>query len=587
MNEAPREMALRKRDLDQWVKTKKKYARNSEQAKTEARRRCPHVHADSNRCSIATLTDADIQNFRQQLYQQKTAVEQNKFLSHYIVPYYPATKRPRTETPRTRCQNQYFLRSLTGTLVILCATAFQNITGIKRKRLNSISKNFITTGDSPVERRGGARNVSSMLEVKRSIVAHIKSFPVRDSHYGRAGTCRQFLPCDLSIAKMYNQWKEARKAENLSVVKYHTYRKIFRDHFNLSFKSPATDICSTCEQYAHLVRANINKAENVLQWKLHKLRAKKFYSLMKTSRTKCNVLTVAFDLQKNLPLPKTNVGEEYYCRQLWMYNLAFVIDSPKPSRQKNVFMYNWMEHQSGKGSNEICSALADFLRRIRKRVEKRGYKHLALFSDGCAGQNKNSTMLGFLLSYVNSKLNVFKDVTYTFPVRGHSYLPPDRVFANIERRLRRLQTVAEPEQYYTVIQRFGRLKVLGRDWYVHDYKALSESILKRNPFASRRSRIWKFVRNSDKVYVSDTYNETFQTVAVCKKNHARKLCGLRPKILSMQTHVSHEKKKDVEKLLEFIPLSSRGFYAEALAKSVTSSRKEKQLVHPIEKVKLM
>lgn len=380
-------------------------------------------------------------------------------------------------------------------------------------------------------------------------------------------------------------WKEQRKAENLRVMEYHTYRKIFREHFNLSFRSPATDICSACEKYSHLVLADINKSENVLQWKLHKLRAKRFYSVMKTSSTKCDVLTVAFDLQKNLPLPKTNVGEEYYCRQLWMYNLAFVIHCPKSSR-KNVFMYNWMEHQSGKGSNEICSALADFLRRIRKRVQRRGYKHLALFSDGCAGQNKNTTMLGFLLTYVNSKLNVFKDVTYTFPTRGHSYLPPDRVFANIERRLRRLQLVAEPKQYYAVIKQFGRLKVLGRDWHVHDYKACSESILKRNPFASRRSRIWKFTRQSDKVYVSDTYNGTFQTVAVCKKNQIQKLCagGLKAQVLRMQTHESHEKKKDVEKLLEFIPLSSRGFYREALAKSVTSRRKEKLLACPIEKI---
>lgn len=361
-------------------------------------------------------------------------------------------------------------------MVIVYAAAFMNITSVTHKRLNTISQHFLEIEESPTERRGGSRRFRQ--DISKSIKGHIKSFPVQESHYDRKGSCRQYLASNLSISQMYRMRRDDRRAKNLFTVQYSTYRKIFREKFNLSFRTPRTDICGTCESYYHKIRAGIDKHENQLQWKLHKVRAKKFYALLKKSKEECSTLTVAFDLQKNLPLPKTNVGIEYYSRQLWLYNLAIVIYCPK-HRKRNVTFYSWMEHESGKGSNEVCSALADFLRRIRKRAVRCGYRRLALFSDGCPGQNKNSTMIAMLLTYVNSKFNAFREVTYTFPIRGHSYIPPDRVFANIEKKIRCKGIIASPEDYYEMIRQFGRLLILGRDWHVYDYRDLAESILQK------------------------------------------------------------------------------------------------------------
>lgn len=128
-------------------------------------------------------------------------------------------------------------------MILLCATAFQNITSLKRKRLNTISVDFLRTGESPKERRGGHRCSKIHEEICKSIILHIKQFPVHQSHYGRKGSRRQYLSSNLSIVKMFKLWQAMRKELNLPTATYWTYRKIFRERFNLSFKAPSTDIC--------------------------------------------------------------------------------------------------------------------------------------------------------------------------------------------------------------------------------------------------------------------------------------------------------------------------------------------------------
>jgi len=175
---------------------------------------------------------------------------------------------------------------------------------------------------------------------------------------------------------------------------------------------------------------------------------------MKESRQCKYTLTVAFNMQKNLPLPQTNVTETYYSRQLWLYNLTFVVhvgSLKHVQSPQNVFSYIWTESDSGKGSNKVCSCLANFLRRIKQRAIHCRYKKLDLFSDSCPAQNKNKAMVALLLKYINSVLCPFKVIRFIFPMRGHSYLPADRVFGRIEKKVREIEVKKSPEDYYHII----------------------------------------------------------------------------------------------------------------------------------------
>ena len=82
---------------------------------------------------------------------------------------------------------------------------------------------------------------------------------------------------------------------------------------------------------------------------------------------------------------------------------------------------------AGRGANEILSCLLQYLTTMRPGVKK-----LTCYSDSCFGQNKNSFMICFWTYLVYQKK--FTRIDHKFLVHGHTYLPNDREFAQIEKR---------------------------------------------------------------------------------------------------------------------------------------------------------
>ena len=83
-----------------------------------------------------------------------------------------------------------------------------------------------------------------------------------------------------------------------------------------------------------------------------------------------------------------------------------------------------------RGSCEVPSALLRFAEVDSACCRK---DHLLIWSDSCAGQNKNFTMIA-LYQYMILK-GYFKVIDHKFPEVGHSYLDSDRDFARIEKVL--------------------------------------------------------------------------------------------------------------------------------------------------------
>lgn len=51
---------------------------------------------------------------------------------------------------------------------------------------------------------------------------------------------------------------------------------------------------------------------------------------------------------------------------------------------------------------------------------------------------------------VESSPNV-KTIELVFPVTGHSFIPPDRVFGNIEKKIRKGEVITTPDEYLDII----------------------------------------------------------------------------------------------------------------------------------------
>ncbi len=478
---------------------------------------------------------------------------------------------------------------------------------LARKRLNKISDHLFNIGGQVEDNRGGSRQSVSQKETSHSVITFIQKFKAIPSHYGRAKSSRQYLSSELSIQKMWEMWKNEREEEERPTCCYETFRTIFLTRFNLAFGHPSTDVCSTCNQFDNIIEAGGEGSEQAFhEKKLHELEAKCFYDKLKESGRCCDELCVAFDLQQNMPLPKSNIGEAYYKRQLWLYNLGIVIHktksekSDKPQSPKNVFLYTWLEYEGGRGSNEIVSALMDFLAKIEKRVKLRKITKLKLHCDSCPGQNKNSTLLAALLVYANSPTCPFQSISVTFPVVGHSYLPADRVFGRIEQELRKRGEIIMSDGYYDILENFGRLRRYNHDWLRYDYKSLADSLVNTSKCGIRDSRRWFFRKNSQQVQMSNDYSSALQSYNVLKIA-VKSLGNRKPKLLLPETHVTVAKKKDVLDLLELVKASpeEKRKYRELLEKTSskpiidiekpalrkTEENKKPAVVLPVQKMK--
>jgi hypothetical protein len=128
---------------------------------------------------------------------------------------------------------------------------------------------------------------------------------------------------------------------------------------------------------------------------------------------------------KTIPLPKLSVTNTFYSRQVWLYNLTFVINSEQYQSPDNCYLYTWLENESGRGLNEIFSALLNFLEKLEERLKQNlnPPTTLNLFSDSCSEQNKNQFLVAVLLYYINCRQTVFQEINHIFLVRGHSYIP--------------------------------------------------------------------------------------------------------------------------------------------------------------------
>ena len=120
---------------------------------------------------------------------------------------------------------------------------------------------------------------------------------------------------------------------------------------------------------------------------------------------------VCFDYQKNLPF-------KYLHTRCVLFRTAFflLVQHPSSIVGQGTCFYCYDKRVGKKGSDDVCSMLFDcFSKHFTRDV-----KHLNLFCDSCAGQNKNWTGLRFM-HYLVHMAKRFRTITMTFPIRGHLY----------------------------------------------------------------------------------------------------------------------------------------------------------------------
>ena len=121
-------------------------------------------------------------------------------------------------------------------------------------------------------------------------------------------------------------------------------------------------------------------------------------------------------------------------------------------------MFVWEESEGKRGSNEIGSAILEYL----NTVDLTEFDEIHTFSDCCGGQNRNRTIIS-LISYVCATKNI-SAWTYTFLESGHSLLPNDTDFGKIEKKKNLRENIFNFSRWVSLIRdcRFSVYHMKGR-----------------------------------------------------------------------------------------------------------------------------
>lgn len=493
----------------------------------------------------------DIRRFHESFYSNKDKVSQDNFILKYTSQDTPKRRRPsEKEGSQKDVTIAYFIKSRSLGLVQVCGSTFLQVLGISKFRVQNICKKHHETGKNPRENRGGDRMSQKYLSRKSEVRKFIQSLKCVESHYTREQSRREYFPSDCSVRKLWRTYNTETGKDKQ--VKYHYFWNIFMSDFNISFKTPATDACSECIRLKLQIKllTNQEKAQTMAKYTVHKMKAKAFHDLLRKETP--NVFKFSFDCQKNLVLPKVPDQRAYYSRQLYQYNMTICEGHSKNLQNtETVHIFTWSEDQHFKGSNEISSIVYYYLRSQNlQRFEK-----IQFFSDGCPGQNKNITMIGMLAKWLlEESPDAIKSIEFIFPIVGHSFIPPDRVFGRIEKELRKKDTIIDPQEYIDIFSKYGNVKILGKDVPVYDFKSVVAANVKspgQLHFQFAPAKRMTLQKNKRSIVIKG--ETTYNCDVGCFKPFLKKgkSFQFQPDQLPSKVSVKKEKLKDVKKLLQY------------------------------------
>ncbi|KAL4714313.1 hypothetical protein ACJJTC_009665 [Scirpophaga incertulas] len=106
------------------------------------------------------------------------------------------------------------------------------------------------------DNRGQHENRPQKMSVstEQSVTAHIKQFPVKESHYVRRDTKKLYLEKTLNISKKYRLYSDewfmgANYPNYVKMATKRQYDTVFNTKFNYSFHKPKKDMCGQCTLY--------------------------------------------------------------------------------------------------------------------------------------------------------------------------------------------------------------------------------------------------------------------------------------------------------------------------------------------------
>ena len=265
---------------------------------------------------------------------------------------------------------------------------------------------------SLLDRRGKHIPANKLSDDKlQEITDHINSFPAYESRYTRQISERKYLQSDLTLNKMYSLYCE-KFTNPVSISKYGSIFKTM----NLKFKPPHADTCHKCDIFkVKIDLASEDELETIKREQSEHQNAADLGYKSKAndkaaSKANSTLKVLTFDLQQCLPTPYLRTSISFYKRSLWTFNFTVhdcTLGQP--------FCYMWHEALARRGGNEVASCLLEHIQYLPDTV-----KQLIMYSDNCAGQNKNKFVATMFMIAASSFSNL-EFIDHKILTVGHTH----------------------------------------------------------------------------------------------------------------------------------------------------------------------
>lgn len=450
----------------------------------------------------------------------------------------------------------------------ICKKTLLNTLNISQARIdNALTKyrNNERVHDKRGEISGGKNSITDeQLKEMRDFIEHLPRYM---SHYCRESRSANYLAPNLTLPLLYEKYKTNRP----NAVSFSRFRQCFRTDFNLKFKKPQRDTCFRCDVFkAKLASANCEEKivlEN--EHKQHLDQANNLRLQMKTdllaAKTDKLTETLTFDLEKTHTLPKLPTNVVYYKRQLNLYNLGIHCGSTGQG-----FFYVWLEHEGGRGTQEVGSCLRKFV----KEKLKPGVTHLILWSDSCGGQNRSINMVIIML-YILQTHDTLEKVTLRFLQPGHTYLPNDSEFGDVECVLKKHSRLYTADDFINIMKscrrknKFEVIKLTKNDF--HSIKPILNQITNRKTDIHKNKLSW-LETHEIQLKKSEPTTLFMKTKLSCEAasvdigkgtKKRRKPIDFNvdlPLLYPEGRELSNDKIKDLKEVVKLVPADAKPFY---------------------------
>ena len=385
----------------------------------------------------------------------------------------------------------------------ICVNAFRYIYSIGTRQFKNILKHLETVGPTPrVHGNSGRRPHHALtFPVVEHLVVFLKRYaemygiphpaPLR----GRDGVPPVFLPAQKTYKDIHKDYVEACTQTDTRAVAMTSFRTIWNQCLpHIKLMSVRSDVCDKCEVLRRIVSTAGSEEASLtactaLADHIHDAQREREYYHEKTLDAKAELSDFAllepppvqpcsrnlckphytFDFAQNILLPHTarQVGPIYFKTPRKV--MLFGVNSEGLPKQVNYLIDEaetiGVNGTKSHGANTVVSLLHHFF-----AYHGHGEKECWLHADNCAGQNKNKTVMAYLMWRVLRGLH--QKITISFMVAGHTRCLVDGCFGLLKQKFRRhdvftleqLAHVVDSSASCNVTQLLTNSGVVWRSW---------------------------------------------------------------------------------------------------------------------------